>query len=331
MDNSIRKKLKSIIDELCSSDNFVTYEEILCEYYGEELPSIGSLPEFQSLKNLKRELCKNQVIEFKNGKNAKEGFRYISGNADFFNKQEERKLLEQKVGDDRRLLLIGGLEVLLNHKVVSEPPIQLECINGLKNIKLVKDLANFYLGKQVISFRYDEGYKNEVEVTIHPHLLKEYNSRWYLFGYGYYQDGRLRIENRPIDRIKYRKLADIKPRKDIAFIPAPKNLYKNYFKDIVGVRKNDGNPETITIKTTDYKIHNLIKTKPIHPSQKEIKECNEEKGEDGEFTIEVIPNMELQKLILGYGSGVYVPGNGKFQQEIRDTVSKMAQMYQSMK
>ena len=45
MDNSIRKKLKSIIDELCSGDNFVTYEEILCEYYGEELPSIGSLPE----------------------------------------------------------------------------------------------------------------------------------------------------------------------------------------------------------------------------------------------------------------------------------------------
>ena len=108
MDNSIRNKLKSIIDELCSSDIFVTYKDILSAYYGEELLSTGSLPEYQSLKNLIRELCKNQAIEFKNGENAKKGFRYVPGNADFFNKQKERKLLEQKVGYDRRLLLIGG-------------------------------------------------------------------------------------------------------------------------------------------------------------------------------------------------------------------------------
>ncbi|MBR6989509.1 MAG: WYL domain-containing protein [Bacteroidaceae bacterium] len=327
MYNSVRNKLKLIIDEQCSGGQFITYKEILCKYYGEPLSSIGSLPEHSSLKNLICELRRNHAIEFKNGVDAKEGFRYVSGKAAFFRKKEERKLLEQKVGDDRRLFLIGGLEVLLNHKVVSEPPIQLECIIGLKNIKLVKDLANFYLGKQVISFRYEEGYKNLVEVTIHPHLLKEYNSRWFLFGYGYHQDGSLRIENRAIDRILYRKLGDIKPHKDIEFIPAPRDLYKDYFKDIVGVSKNEGTPEIITIRTTEDKVHNLIKTKPIHPSQKEIKQCNNKEGVEGEFIIEVIPNIELQKLILGYGSGVYVPGDGEFQKRIRETVSRMARMY----
>ena len=52
---------------------------------------------------------------------------------------------------------------------------------------------------------------------------------------------------------------------------------------------------------------------------------------EGEFVITVIPNIELQTRLLSYGSGIRVLGKGKFQQDIRDTISWMAKIYHLMK
>jgi predicted DNA-binding transcriptional regulator YafY len=187
----------------------------------------------------------------------------------------------------------------------------------------VKVLAK-YLNSKTISFKYTQGYENEMKITMHPHLLKEYNSRWFLFGY-VQEDDKWKIVNFALDRIVYKGKNDIKA--DFGCKKAPRGYYENYFKDIVGVTHPDGGQmEVIVIHTTDFKVHQLIKTKPIHSSQEEVRQFDMERGQ-GEFTIHVVPNIELRTRLLSYGPGIYVTGDGQFPQQMRKAVSEMAEKY----
>ena len=331
-------RLKEIIDTLASGQNFTTYEEILTHLGGEclEYGSISDSPEYKYLKIIVSRLEKN-TIEFKNGKNAEDGFRFKPDCTYHFRKVKEQRQLAKKEGDEKKRFVTVGLQMLFDDETVSEPLVDFECINELTNLSLVKKLYR-YLGKRVISFKYNKGYKEIVDIIIHPHLLKEYNSRWFLFGYIQKGTEEPKIENFSIDRIITEGKYPIMPRTDIAFLKAPDNYYKNYFKDIVGVTKfkEDTVPEVLTIRTTNYKVHQLLKTKPIHESQIENrpfeeKESEEREGEkeiqEGEFIISVIPNIELQTRILSYGSGLYVTGKGWLQENLRWNIEKMAQYY----
>lgn len=325
-------RLKQIIDEIASGSEFVTYRKILSIFLGRELErneSYSSFPEYSVLKMIiTRE---GAIFDYKNGKDTKDGFKYKEGYAFYFKKVKEEKELKKKDGEEKKRFVTTGLQMLFDDNTISEPLIDFECINELSNLHLVKILYPF-LGKTVISIKYNRGYRDIITIIIHPHLLKEYNSRWFLFGYIQDNHDNLMIRNVSIDRIVFEERRDICVRSDIQFKKAPDNYYKDYFKDIVGVSKIEGSKlELITLKTTNYKVHQLIRTKPIHHSQKEIKpfvfDQDENKIEEGEFTIEVVPNIELQTKILSYGSGIYVSGEGAFQKELRETVSNMGKNY----
>ena len=333
------KTLREVIDEKASGSDYTSYVEILSEFYGKDIKdckfNLNSFPEYGTLKMEVSRAKQEGVFEYKNGKNVSDGFKYKEGFAFYFRKMEEQKQLKKKEGEEKKRFVTAGLQMLFNDETISEPLVEFECINELKNLSLVKMLFH-YLGRMVISFKYNRGYKEVIDIIMHPHLLKEYNSRWFIFGYTQEGTEALKIGNFSIDRI----CSPITKRRDIVFQKAPDNYYKNYFKDIVGVTKKmeDAVPEVITIRTTDYKVHHLVNTKPIHESQKEIKpfvrkEYEDEKGnkkikiQEGEFTIKVIPNIELQTRILSYGSGLYVIGKGKFQEDLRKSIAKMVRDY----
>lgn len=217
--------------------------------------------------------------------------------------------------------------MLFDGKSAQEHLVELECVSELQNLNLVKMLVK-YLGKWAISFKYIQGYQNLMERTVHPHLLKEYNSRWFLFGYVQQEDDTWAIVNFALDRIVYNGSPnDIMVRVDIPFKKAPKDFYTNYFKDIVGVTKYDNaEVEKITIRTVDFKVHHLLRTKPIHSSQIETIPFDEKKGY-GEFSICVIPNYELQARLLSFGQGLYVAGNSPFRQRMQDAVTQLSSLY----
>lgn len=321
------KDMLLVIDNLASvDDKYTTMREVLEIYYDEEIEKPYIKKDYGRLKQL---LHRNKaVLEYKNGTDVTDGFRFKRGYENYFSHQKEKKLIKQKKGDERKIFLTGGLQMLLDRETATEPLIELECVNELQNLFLVKVLSKF-LGRTVIEFYYLQGYENKKKVIIHPHLLKEYNSRWFLFGYVCQESNIWEIVNVALDRIVYdeENTSGIRVHTDIQFKKAPRNFYHHYFKDIVGVTRYDNEDlEDIRIRTVNYKVHHLLRTKPVHSSQMEISEFDFEKGY-GEFTIKVIPNIELQTRLLSYGSGLYVVGGSTFLQKMRETISQMSILY----
>ena len=319
--------LLEICDEMASGNDFISLRSIIECFYGYDVPKLDNDKEYRRLKkHLNRY---SHIIEFQNGHDFRGGFKYKKGFEFYFCTEEEKHFLKNMNGDEKRLYLTSGLQILFEGKSSSEHIIELECVPDLKNKELVKELVK-YLGRRVISFKYVPGYDEgkKMEVVIHPHLLKEFNSRWFLFGYVHQSNGIWEIVNIAIDRIVYKpNTQSIWPHPEVDFKKVTKNFYYNYFKDIVGVTHHeDKELEHIVIRTVDFKVHNLLKTKKIHASQCETLGFDVEKG-FGEFTIDVVPNIELQARLLSFGSGLYVIGDSFVAKKMKDTIAKMNDLY----
>jgi predicted DNA-binding transcriptional regulator YafY len=68
-----------------------------------------------------------------------------------------------------------------------------------------------------------------------------------------------------------------------------------------------------------------IQTKPLHPTQK-LKKINEQTYE---VEIKVIPNLELNSLLLSFGKSLVVQEPLSLREKLRDIVSKMNENYQT--
>lgn len=324
-------RLRSIIDDLASR-GYTTKEEILRTYFGDRLKQWENVLKTDEEKSLKT-LIHNQlkgVIEYKKGEDVKGGFRYKEGCEYYFARLEEMKKYQKMSGDEKKHFLTSGLQMLFDDDVISEPRIDFDFISRLNNLGLVKFLSH-YIGERVITFQYLQGYENLMEVTLHPHLLKEYNSRWFVFGYAEQKDGTLEVINCALDRIICNNTGIngfiIHKKEDKPIRPCPRGFYQKYFDDIVGVTKKEGKVvETIVFRTTNFYVDQLIESKPIHSTQERI-QAFVEGQQEGEFEIKVIPNMELQSRLLSYGPGVYVVGDGDFQRQIRNAVAQMTEIY----
>jgi hypothetical protein len=331
MDN----RLLEICDEMASGEDFVNFHDIFERYYGHKIKLEGDRKYASLRQQLNRMNRQYDFIEFKNNDDLRGGFRYKKGFEYFFSNRKEKTTLKKLEGNEKKLFKTGGLQMLFDGESSCEHYVELEWTN-LENLELVKKLISYIQEKRVISFRYLKGYCEEIEIIMHPFLLKEYNSRWFLFGYICQQDYTGKIINVSLDRIIYdahktnnvdKKIQYIKVHPEIKYKPAPQNFNIDYFKDIVGVtRSEDDTVEEIRIKTVNFKVHHLLRTKPIHPSQIESVSFDALKME-GEFTIKVIPNIELQTRLLSYGPGLYIIGEGKFQQQMRNAVLQMAKLY----
>jgi predicted DNA-binding transcriptional regulator YafY len=164
----------------------------------------------------------------------------------------------------------------------------------LKGLNFFTELFNAIQYKKVIEIQY-QGFNqsNPVGMTIHPYFLKQYNSRWFLFGFnGEFET----ISNLALDRI-----AEIKDSGKV-FIENRSIDFEEYFEDVIGVTVNSNqDPVKVTLQISKN-IWPYIQTKPIHGSQKI-------KLKGNTFTIitlDLIPNYELESIILSYGEGIEV-------------------------
>jgi predicted DNA-binding transcriptional regulator YafY len=165
----------------------------------------------------------------------------------------------------------------------------------LKGIEHLGSLYNaiFYKKVLIISYKPFET-DTPFDVVIHPYYLKQYNNRWFLFGYN--PEKEKDDWNLALDRI--------------VSINESKSVYKEnnsidwteYFEDIIGVTKPVGAiPERVILQFKG-RTGNYMQTKPIHGSQKS-KWIDESTLE---VTLDIIINYEFERLILSYADSVSV-------------------------
>ena len=193
----------------------------------------------------------------------------------------------------------------------------------LAHMDLIPRLYSAIVGYEVLKIEFNMEYREMVTLYIAPTLLKRYNDRWHVAGYETDEQGSALSYNVwALDRIK-----NIETVKGVKCREQSENPQDNYFDDIVGIRKPEGRKkEKLMLHSTKLKVDKLLETKPIHPSQRRVKEFVE--GiQEGEFEIEVIPNTELMTRLFSYADGLYVAGEGDFQNELKGVIKELAKRY----
>lgn len=186
----------------------------------------------------------------------------------------------------------------LQQGIIQEKPnyiLSFDANQYLKGIEWLGTLYNAIAYKKVMIITYQDFKSNEPYVLeIHPYYLKQYNNRWFLFGYNTSHERP--IWNLALDRIVAMKESKIKyrPNKEID--------WEEYFDDIIGVTKpENGKVEKIELLFAPISLQYVL-TKPLHGSQKKIKE-----DENGLLVgLEVMVNIEFISLILSFGEKVKV-------------------------
>ena len=172
--------------------------------------------------------------------------------------------------------------------------------------------------KKVLKINYYKSYNTLEEYKFCPYFLKQYNSRWFVLGSKIEYPNS--ISTLALDRIK--AIYNIE---DERYIETDVNFDKEYFEDVVGatVRKKEKSVPVI-LKFTKER-YDYIKTKTIHLSQKEVK--------DKAFTIciNVIPNRELESLILYFGADVEVLEPESLRTVIKNRIDQMYKKYHLIK
>jgi len=176
-------------------------------------------------------------------------------------------------------------------------------------------LFNAIANKRVLKITYRD-FKSSVayDVELHPYHLRQYNSRWFVFGYNpVYPD---RVQTLALDRIEKIEEATGK------YKSADTN-WDDYFSDMIGVTKFNAEPVEIILLITDAEQAAYIQTKPIHQTQKQIRQV-----ENGfETSIRVIANYELENLILSFGERIKVLSPNELKERIRQRVNALHKHY----
>lgn len=208
--------------------------------------------------------------------------------------------------------LVANLEDKLKFKGQDKYAIGFDQNIDYSGSSYIAELFNAILDKQVVRIDYST-FKNEHYVwDIHPYYLKQYNNRWFLLGYN--DEYPEQVVTIPLDRIN--KITQINTpyiEKEIDF--------DEYFDDVIGVTiPKHKTVETIILRISP-KDYPYITSKPPHGSMR---------MNDKEYIIklELIPNYELEALILSYGDGVEVLEPKWFRDKIKGRIKALLSFYQ---
>ena len=255
-------------------------------------------------------------------------------------------IFKPKLSEDEKTVLSSALETLgsfeglenfewlndLQHRLGLENHQSIISFskNILTNSTLIARLFTAIKLKRVIALHYHKFGCSEVRsVEITPHLLKEYNNRWFLIASAC-DTGK--ILTFALDRIN-------------SFEENHKALYREAtgdlaerFEDMIGVTYHeDGYVEQIIIWVSDVSKE-YIKTKPLHGSQRCLR--NEKAIQirnsypnlcGGElFQIDCMENYELIQALSSYGPELIVLEPYHIREKVFSRLSQMMERYKNI-
>jgi predicted DNA-binding transcriptional regulator YafY len=250
---------------------------------------------------------------------------HFSINSQTLNETEQNQLKEA-------LLTLSRFKGMPQFEWVEEISARLDSELGLstRSDKIIEFQENHFLkGQEHISPLYNAIlYLTPVKITyksfrsvevqtylIHPYYLKQYNNRWFLFGLN---DSTHKILNLALDRMQ--KVDQV----GVPYIANEFLYFPDYFEDIVGVSRSEGDEIERIILQVSNDLYPYIETKPIHGSQKVMRR----EAAHTVLALDLIPNFELESMLLSHGQGVKVLEPKSLRDKMMNHVGQLFRLYQ---
>lgn len=208
---------------------------------------------------------------------------------------------------------------IANQEETKQPYIQFDTRPEYKGAKYLSEILEAIKGQIVIGFDY-QPFKHDKpkQIVVHPYLLKEYNNRWFLIGlpellrkqkqYVFHQYGLERIKSKiRVEKTEYYLHNTF----DAAIL----------YKDVIGVSSPQGRKaEKVVLRFAPDRAK-YVNTNPWHHSQIPVA------GTENSFTFKLIPNMELESLILSFGGDVEVVEPKSLRKSISEKIKLSNSIY----
>lgn len=210
------------------------------------------------------------------------------------------------------------LERYHDMEVEKNPIILYDDNEGVKGLEHFPILGHYIREKMVATVLYKGFRKEKVSITIHPYLLRQFNSRWYLYGgVENFNSQEFEIWHIPLDRILKIMICKNEDYK------VSEVDWVDFFQDHYGVTQNKDPKENIVLLFYGDSGH-YVETKPLHVSQRKGKWIDENTYE---IRLKLIPNYEFESLILSYGENVQVIAPESLKERICERINKLSAKY----
>ncbi|MBM1105181.1 WYL domain-containing protein [Aurantibacter crassamenti] len=187
-----------------------------------------------------------------------------------------------------------------------------------KGIKFLKPIYHAINNKMVLTITY-KGFKDKEVTTyeFHPHVLKQYNNRWFVFGFNDAKN--IKNWSIPLDE----RLIDFKKNKQVIYVKSNTDWHR-FFNSMVGIVK----PLNSTKERVVLRFYNgreeYFKTKPFHPGYDLFFEIDKK----NQVWFDTIINRELVQQILSYGQDVQVLEPKILRIEVAKQIKSMNNLYE---
>lgn len=202
-------------------------------------------------------------------------------------------------------------------KSQTQPVIHLDKNEKLKGLQYLEEIYQAIVKKTVLVITYKSFQSlEEKKFHFHPFILKEFNNRWFLVG--------RRKQSQPITNLALDRIIAIDYDFNLPYLEEHFNA-DAYYKNVVGVTVNTGlQPRRLEL-WIDATNAPYVLTKPLHNSQRLIKQ-----NDDGSVIIHlfVIPNYELERVLLGFGYGLEVLRPEIFRERMKKNIQKAFARYE---
>lgn len=212
--------------------------------------------------------------------------------------------------------VISNLECRFGIKPNTEKLIDFDKNDQLKGLEHLSGLIDATVNHHVIQVDYRTFSGKEKNFILHPYYMKQYNGRWFLYGWN---EAELRLENLALDRIQQFKLSNL-PFKENTFIK-----FDTFFNNVIGATvpsiEEAIDIEKVILRFSEKRFPYVV-SKPMHPSQKAIG--------DNTIQITVRPTRELTQQIFSFMPDIEVVAPAWYREEIKQKIEENLKKYISV-
>jgi predicted DNA-binding transcriptional regulator YafY len=196
-----------------------------------------------------------------------------------------------------------------------EKVIEFEENQYLKGKEHIGVLYDAIINKQILDIQYHPFNREEpIQMILEPYFLKQYNSRWFLFG--------LNVEMKTISNLALDRIIGMRDT-NRHYTESDTWDFEEFFEDVVGVSVNKNLQPVKILLQINKSLWPYIESKPIHGSQKVKSKDNES------VIIELLLqiNYEITAVIFAFGEDVKVLAPEELKTSIKNKAEALLKTY----